>query len=150
MEILRGYKSRKKGYTLIELIVVLALFSLFLTIAIPNSRAFKTFNQNQQLRMLEKDLRQARNTAIIENKVIFAEFLVSYNSYVIKYSESNKILERQFHDGVELSGTNSTTMKFNGDGRIGYAGTLRIKKGSEKYKLAVAPVTSKIKLEKDN
>ncbi len=152
MEILIKYKSKKKGYTLIELIVVLALFSLLLTIAIPNSKAFKTYNQNQQLRVMEKDLRQARNTAIIENRSIFAEFLVEKNAYVIKYSENERIIERKLDNGVKLisivvSGEGNT-VKFNSDGRLGYAGTLKIKKGLENYELKFAPVSSQITLDR--
>lgn len=149
MEILNYNKSKNKGYTLIELIVVLALFSLLLTIAIPNSKAFKTYNQNQQLRVLEKDLRQARNTAIIENKTICAYFNLSKHSYEIKYISGEKILERVLIPGVEFKSKNFTNFTFNADGRIGNAGTLKIKKGSENYELAVAAVTSKISLRRD-
>ncbi|MDY0234539.1 MAG: GspH/FimT family protein [Gudongella sp.] len=150
MEILTNYKEKKKGYTLIELIVVLALFSLLLTIAIPNSKAFKTYNQNQQLRIFEKDIRQARNKAIIENKAIGAYFYITKNSYEIKYIGGEKILERELYGGVEFKSKNFTNYIFNPNGAIGNAGTVIIKKGSENYELAIAPVTSKISLRKDN
>lgn len=152
MEILKRYKIKEKGYTLIELIIVLAIFSLVLTIALPNSKAFKTYNQNQQLRLLEKDLRQARNTAIIENRPIFIEFLIEKNAYVIKYSESNRIIERTLDNGVKFTTMNVSgnvnTVKFNPDGRPAHTGTVNIKKGSENYELVIAPVISKITIKR--
>ena len=149
MEILKEYKSKKEGYTLIELVIVLALFSLLLTIAIPNSKMFKTYNQNQQLRILEKDLRQARNSAIIENKAIIALFYTANNTYEIKYKSGGKIMERKLDNGVEIGDKNFDFYIFSPDGRIGNAGTVKIKKGSEYYILAVSPVTSEISLRKD-
>lgn len=151
MEILKENKSKNKGYTLIELIVVLALFSLLLTIAIPNSKAFKSYNQNKQLRILEKDLRQARNTAIIENKTIRVYFSSQKNSYIIEYNSGEKILQREFSNGVEIKDTSNTaTIQFNSNGRAGIAGTIKIKKGSEDYEVAVAPVISKISLRRSH
>ena len=149
MEILKEYKSKKEGYTLIELVIVLALFSLLLTIAIPNSKMFKAYNQNQQLRILEKDLRQARNTAIIGNKAIIAQFYTASNTYEIKYKSGGRIVERKLDNGVEIRDKNFDFYIFSPDGRIGNAGTVKIKKGSEYYILAVSPVTSEISLRKD-
>lgn len=149
MEVLRTKISRRKGYTLIELIVVLVLFSLLLTIIIPNVSILKTYSQNMQLRILEKDLKQARNTAIIENRIIFVDFHIATNSYIIKYNEKEKIVERKLINGVELINKNFTTLKLNPNGVIGNAGTLTIKKGFENYKLSIAAVTSNISVKKD-
>jgi prepilin-type N-terminal cleavage/methylation domain-containing protein len=147
MEILKNHKSKNKGYTLIELIVVLALFSLLFTIAIPNSKFFKTYNQNQQLRVFEKDLRQARNTSIIDNSVIYASFHPEKNSYLIKYAGNEKIVGREFSNGVKLSDTsNTSSITFHPDGIAVNTGTIIIMKGSEEYEVAITPITSKISL----
>ncbi len=134
---------------MIELLIVLALFSLLLTIAIPNSKMFKTYNQNQQLRILEKDIRQARNRAITENKAIIAKFHAANNTYEIKYKSGEEILKRKLNNGVEIRDKNFDFYIFSPNGRIGDAGTVKIKKASEYYILAVSPVTSEISLRKD-
>ena len=147
MALLTSKPASRKGYTLIELIVVLALFSLLLSMTLPNSAFIRNLNERQELRMLEKDLRQARSSAIIENRTVMVSFYRETNEYIIRYSEREVIKRHFLKSGLRIVDRGSDAYYFNGTGRVGNANTVRIRKSDGRlYEIAIAPVTTEITL----
>ena len=110
-------------------------------------------NENDELKIeivRQKIQKLADNlNKITENKAIIAKFHAANNTYEIKYKSGEEILKRKLKNGVEIRDKNFDFYIFSPDGRIGNAGTVKIKKASEYYILAVSPVTSEISLRKD-
>ncbi|WP_422487180.1 GspH/FimT family pseudopilin [Gudongella sp. DL1XJH-153] len=147
MALLIDRNSFKKGYTLIELIVVVALFALLLAITLPNSAIIRNLNERQELRMIEKDLRQARNKAILENRLIDVSFYVDGNQYIIQYSESEKIKVHKLKSGLRIFYAGTSGFRFNGTGRVGNSNTVTLKKSDGRtYHIAVGVNTTEITL----
>ncbi|MCR3956717.1 MAG: GspH/FimT family pseudopilin [Gudongella sp.] len=137
----------KKGFTLIELIVVMALFSLLLSITLPNTSIIRNLNERQELRMIEKDLRQARTRAILENRTVEVSFYVDGNMYIIQYSESDKIKVQRLSSGLKIIYADSAAYRFNGTGRVGNSNTVTLKRSDGRtYHLAVGVNTAEITL----
>lgn len=74
----------RKAYTLIELILVLALLFIIVAMTIPNTNFYLSIAKNQELKELKKDLLFARNKAIIESQVYIVSFDSKDNRYIIK------------------------------------------------------------------
>lgn len=147
MAVLIDKDTYKKGYTLIELIVVVALFSLLLSITLPSSSLIRSLNERHELRMIEKDIRQARTRAILENRTVEASFYVDGNMYIIQYSESEKIKVQRLSSGLEIFYADSAAFSFNGTGRVGNSNTVTLKRADGRtYHLAIGVNTAEITL----
>jgi prepilin-type N-terminal cleavage/methylation domain-containing protein len=66
--------SKRKGYTLIELITVLALFSILLLFSIPNLSFLHKYREYSEVKQFEKDIKYVRATALIENSPVVINF----------------------------------------------------------------------------
>ena len=151
MALLKKRTEYKKGYTLIELIVAVALLSLFFSIALPNSSLIKTLNQNTELRIIQKDLKQARNKAVLENRTVMASFNGDKNLYIIKYSENAIIKKHKLESGLKIVSPISKDIYFNGTGRVGNSDSIIIKKSNgEMYKISIQVNTATISLQEIN
>lgn len=94
--------TKKKGYTLIELIVVLALFSILLIISIPNISLLISYREYNEIKNFEKDLKYSRAKALVENTPVEFKIDVPNNKY--KIIQKNKIIkEYNFKNGVKLN-----------------------------------------------
>ncbi|MGM0395597.1 MAG: GspH/FimT family pseudopilin [Bacillota bacterium] len=151
MAILTDRIHDPKGYTIIELIVVLALFSLLLCITLPNSAIIRSYNENHELRMIEKDLRQARNRAILENQTVMVSFNKVNNQYTVSYSKNDVIKSHKLESGLEITHVGSGDYYFNGTGRVGNPDSVTLKKSNNKlYRIAIQVNTATITLQEVN
>lgn len=151
MAVLKNKEYIKKGYTLIELIVVLALFSLLLSITLPNSSLIRTYNENNELRSIQKELRQARNRAILENRTVIASFYKESNQYKIRYSKNEVIKNYPLSSGLKIISPISKDIYFNGTGRVGNPHSVYIEKSNGKiYKISIQVNTATISLQEVN
>lgn len=99
--------SKRKGYTLIELITVLALFSILLLFSVPNVAFLYKYREYNEIKQFEKDLKHVRATALIENVPATIFIDISNNRYkIIKYNEVVK--EYNFQHGVNLKSINTS------------------------------------------
>lgn len=147
MAVLIGREGFRKGFTLIELIVVIALFSLLISITLPNSSMIRNLNERQELRMVEKDMRQSRTRAILENRTVMVTFNPERNRYSIKYEEGNDIKIQDLTSGVQIFDTEAKTFYFNGTGRVGNSNTITLKRADNRtYHLAIGVNTTEITL----
>lgn len=88
MTILKGIKSNVLGFTLIEILITIAIMGIVLGIASMNFTSWKVkYNIEAQTRGIQADLNEARTSALTQKK--YYGIVFQPNSYVIKtYSSS--------------------------------------------------------------
>lgn len=149
MEILKHFKG-KLGYTLLELIVVLALFAILLSIAIPSTGIITHIQEKNELRTFKRDILSARNSAVIEKCVYILKIDNDKSEYNISKSTNATYLIKNvdFKYGIKVSPGNLTTrINFNSTGAPSDAGTINLtnRKG-EKIEIRITPATGSVNL----
>lgn len=140
---------RNRGYTLIELLIVIALFSTILSIIIPNLGFYTNFMEKQEISELKKDLLFARNSAIVENRYYIVYFNHNENSYIIKTSETSPAIKsKTLGKGLKLDKDNLVgSFTFTPSGATGNSNTLYINgKKNKKYAISLTPATGRIEI----
>lgn len=145
-------RNNKRGYTLIELLMVVALLSLFLFIAVPRFSFVHAMREKQEIKYLHKDLLYARNKAVVEKKTINFDIDLAKNSYRI--SEGTKEIKYvKLENGVVLEGCINPNMVFNSigstSGNTAQTITFRTRSG-DWYQITIPVATPNITLKKVN
>lgn len=137
--------DRLRAYTLIELVIVLALFGIFASISVPKLTMISRFKENQELKEFKRDVLFARNQAVVNRKTYFVHLDYIGNSYFLK-DESTTIKRVYFKEGTQLILNPSLSkISFARTGVPSIAGTINLKTSyNKKYYLKVRPVTGKI------
>lgn len=147
------------GFTLVELLVTMALLSLLLLVAIP---ALKSFGSERNLeitaRSLAIDMRRARQMAITTGDPHCLEFLFSQHSYHyrIKNCMTADSEQRYFSAGVSYSSTNFPEvgsipqLRFNPMGAPNSGGTVVLQDTrGEKIYVIVTPATARVRVSRE-
>ena len=71
------------GYTLVELLVVIALFAIVLSIGIPSTKIIFNTREKKELMEFKRDIIFARNSAVVENCNYILYVYVDRNRYKI-------------------------------------------------------------------
>ena len=145
--------TEKKGYTLIELLIVIALFSIVFAIALPNMSLFKAMREKQEINEFRKDLLFARNSAIVENRSYSVYFYIDRNTYSIKESERDiAIKTKTFSNGLKLNEDDIVgSFTFTPSGATGNSGTVYIDTiRNSRYKITLTPATGRIEVKLEN
>ncbi|NLY47078.1 MAG: type II secretion system protein [Tissierella sp.] len=141
--------TEKKGYTLIELLIAIALFSILLSIAIPNFNFYTNLREKQEIAEFKKDLLFARNSAIVENRYYIVYFNHSENSYIIKTGEASPTIKsKTFGQGLKLDIDNLVgSFTFTPSGATGNSNTLYINaRKNRRYVVTLTPATGRIEI----
>ena len=141
--------TSRRAYTLIEILIVLALLSLVLCIAVPSLGILNSVKEKQEFNELKRDLLYSKNKAITENCNYEIKINVSSNSYeIIDRGTNTKFKTKSFESGlkfVEAKDTTTDTIKFSPTGAPSSSGTFFIKRRSgDMYKFSIVPVTGKV------
>ena len=141
--------TAKRGYTLIEILIVITLFSIILLIALPNMGFYRLILEKQEIAEFKKDLLYARNMAIVENESYIVYFFKHNNSYSIKTSETNiTIKSKTFGNGLKLDNIDIVgSFIFNPSGAAGNSNSIYINTSRDKvYEVRLSPVTSRVEI----
>ncbi len=151
MEVL-GHK-KKYGYTLVELLVVIALFAIVLSVAMPSFNIIFNTQEKKELMEFKRDIIFARNSAIVENTVYIFSINKSSNSYIIR-KEDNKTVVKEVNlsHGIVIGENNfGGSIKFTPTGSPSIGGTISLtNKKKQKIKITITPVTGQVNLYIDN
>ena len=139
--------KKMKGFTLIELIVVISLMSIFLLIAIPKIGFYIRFNEHQQIRQIKKDILYAKTQAIVKGNIHKFSYDAINNTYSIQ--ENATVIKRVYlKNGLEFSYKGSgTVITFSRTGAPSNGDTINLhNKNKKKYKITITPVVGKVNI----
>lgn len=135
--------KRWRGYTLIELIIIVAILSIILVMTIPNTGYFRCIRETNELKEFKRDILFARNKAIIDSKIYTLRFLNEDNGYIIESSHPSDFKKtKYFEHGIVLSGNNNIKkILFHANGTISNSGTISFKnRNGKEYELIITPI----------
>lgn len=136
---------KKKGYTIIEIIVVLALFSVMFCIAFPSMKTFARLKEDKEVREFRRDIYFARNQAIVNNCPYY--FVLDYDTGGYHIKKEDQVIERKKFKNIALIRTSQVEFTFSGSGAPLVSGSVNIKTSDgTKYRITVTPVTGKISI----
>lgn len=150
----RAKKMNDNGYTLVEIVMVIALLSLLSTIILPN---FKNTLANYKLevaaRKLAQNIRLVQQKAISEGvsyKIVFD--LHNMNNYQMLCGQRGKLIE--LPSGVLFGWTTyaehkvDKTLAFNPSGAPNRGGTIELKSGNKTLYVIVSIATGRVRIGK--
>ncbi|HBY56435.1 MAG TPA: hypothetical protein DEG96_01000 [Candidatus Atribacteria bacterium] len=151
--------NRNKGYTLIELMVVVGIISLLLGLSINGLNNLIQWNKlNTAAALLSSELKNTQSRAFYEGVYYKIEFYTTFNwptspnKYkIFKGSESELYKEIKL-EGVELFKTNFTDnrVRFKPSGVPSQGGTVTLKNKKEKVLYVImTPVTARVRISPD-
>lgn len=143
--------TSRRAYTLIELLIVLALLSLMGAIAIPNLGIINNFKEKQEFNELKRDLLYSKNKAITENCHYEINIDIKLNNYeIIDRGTNTRIKIKPLQSGlkfIQAKDTTTNTIKFSPTGAPSISGTFVIQRRNEdRYKFSIVPVTGKLNI----
>lgn len=137
--------KKTRGFTLLELVFVLAIIGILLTICLNNFFGVQSFQAERQLHKMENDLRSIRAYSIrnrVKTWMIFSE--EGYRVYI----GGKELLSEDYVKGLEPVKNEDISLGFSDRGRPALCNTvLFMINGKKERKLVLAPVTGKISLE---
>lgn len=146
-------KFLKKGFTFIELIIVIAIFSLILFIALPKWESALRIRERAEINTFKRDLIYCRNKSITEGKMYIVRLDTKENCYSLYKEEMKKELIKRvyFESGLLLYRQNfhDNQIIFNPTGSPSQGGTIGLKNRREEiFEITIQPVTGKINIER--
>lgn len=141
-------KSNKEGFTLIEVILMISLFSIIFMAISFNFKNIKLIKQNSEINTLINDLELYRNKALIEKTNI--EFRVYNDKKSYSFTEYRiELLKRQLESDYEITyNMPSPYIVFRSTGAVSTGGTLTLRNKKSYVKIIIQPVTGNIRIEK--
>ncbi len=147
---LLNHGSSKFGYTLLELIVVLALFAIVLSVAIPSVRIIFNTQEKKELMEFKRDIIFARNSAVVENGLYILNVSKKDNSYQIVKKDKRTVVikEVKFSKGIRIVNNNfDSSISFLSTGAPNKGGTIKLSnKKNHNIELTILPATGKVNL----
>ena len=138
--------TAKKGYTLIEILIVIALFAILFSISFPSTNFYRTMMERQEIAEFRKDLLYARNMAIIDNRSYYVNFTMVDNSYSVDIGMSKTIKKKAFGHGLKLN-SGAEPFIFLPSGASDNASTIYINTNrNTRYRISLTPATSRIEI----
>ncbi|MBQ0727235.1 MAG: GspH/FimT family protein [Thalassolituus oleivorans] len=131
---MREFKANSAGFTLVELMVIIAIIAILLTVAVPMIRNIPANSQADSARqLLELDINVARNKAITfsENVLMTPNAGGFQDGWTITLKNSGEMIRQHkaFDDSVTVTSdtfTDAAPIEFDVEGRALLTGSLKI------------------------
>lgn len=145
-----SFNNNKYGYTLLELLVVVALIVIVLSIGIPSIQIIFNTKEKAELMEFKRDIIFARNSAVVENSIYILYLDDESNSYKIAKVDKKAtiIKDVQLSNGIKIKGNNfNSSVNFLPTGAPSQGGTISMTNRKEqKIEITITPATGKINL----
>ncbi|MBI4489694.1 MAG: GspH/FimT family pseudopilin [Deltaproteobacteria bacterium] len=145
------FVSSDRGFTLVEIVVALALFSILAAIAIPQWGALlPTFRLNSAARQIQSELNRVKARAVSENTNFRLVFLAA--SYGIERDNGTGYETtgegKPLPEGIDVRSTTTSTLGFTARGTAtpGTGGTVKLCNIKEAGKNVVVSSTGRIRI----
>lgn len=139
------------GFTLVEIVVALSLFSILLAIAIPQwGTLLPTFRLNSAARQIQSELNRVKARAVSENTNFRLVFLAA--SYSIERDNGTGYETtgegKPLPEGIDVRSTTTSTLGFTARGTAtpGTGGTVKLCNIKEAGKNVVVSSTGRIRI----
>lgn len=141
--------NSKYGYTLVELLAVIALFAIILSIGFPSLKSYYKTKERIELMEFKRNIEFARNSAIVQNCNYIIYLYKSENKYEVqKISKGIISLKTVELNTITLINNNfNDSISFTPTGAPSQAGTILLKdrKGNT-IEITVEVATGKVNL----
>lgn len=147
--------SNDKGFSVIEVLIVMLIISITSTLILPNLHIIERNKLKSQAQMLVDDLQYTQRLALNEKSNIYFKLLKSQKSYIIRKAGSAKNIKSvRLLDNINFSVESRNNIKYTpkgtagnaNDGVSGSGGTITLKSDNYKIKITVSPVTGKVRM----
>lgn len=141
------------AFTLIELVIVIAILGIILGMVMPNSEYFNTLREKAEIREFKRDILCARNKAILESTIYTVSFKPTNNGYIIrKVGERGSVKFKQFNSGIKLNNINNIEeIKFYSNGSVSKSGSIVFTvRNNDQYEITITPVRGLINIKPFN
>lgn len=138
------------GLTLIELVTVLAIFTVLVLIAIPSIDFFDAANSNVRLNIIAHevvdDLRYIQHTSIFEKENLYFEIKPDRTGYFInRYDNNRNVKMKDMPEGIIIEKNIKKEISFNQMGVPSTGGcTITLKNDKKEIYITVLPATGRI------
>lgn len=140
----------RSGYTLLELVAVLALLAIIFSISLPSIKGILISKERSELMTFRKDIIYARNRAIIENTYYTLNVNKTNNSYqIIKHSKKNETIRNvKFKNGIKILNNNfESSLSFSPTGTPNKGGTILLTNtNGDIIEITITPATGKVNI----
>lgn len=145
--------KKRSAYTLVEVIVVIAILGIVMAIVLPNSNFFKSIKESLEIKELRRDMLYSRNRAILDSQDYKITFDIKNNNYIIDRSIGSDrivLIRKTFEHGTVLSsGDGGNEIIFKANGTVGKSDSIYFyDRLGDMYRLSVTPVSCKVNIEK--
>lgn len=140
-----------KGFSLIELIIVISILSILLIIPMFKGNSILSYKERIELKEFKNDINYARNKAIIESKLYRVKINCEENSYTIYKSGSSveSVKKKELTEGIKINYTNirNDEIEFSHSGAPLEAGTIFLENKQEQgIEITITPATGKVNI----
>jgi len=142
--------KREKGLTLIELVTVLAIFTVIVLIVIPSANFFDTTKSNIRITLIARevvnDLRYIQQKSIFEGENLYLEIKPDKTGYYInRYEDDKNIKSKNLPEGIKIEKNIQKEIRFNQIGIPSTGGcTITLKNNKKEIYITVLPATGRI------
>lgn len=131
----------KKGFSLIELVVIMSIFAIGISIAIPSFTNIGRKNVvKMNARKIKDSLFRSRMKAVELNESVVFEVDEKNNSYYVKIKKTNKIIEEYQFEDVNISINIASDITWNSKGNTSDACTINVVGNNSKYNIIISSV----------
>ncbi|SHE65844.1 prepilin-type N-terminal cleavage/methylation domain-containing protein [Thermoanaerobacter uzonensis DSM 18761] len=142
--------KRDEGLTLIELVTVLAIFTVIVLIVIPSTDFFDTTKSNIRLTLIARevvnDLRYIQHKSIFERENLYFEIKPDKTGYYInRYEDDKNIKTKDLPKGILIEKNIQKEIRFNHMGVPSTGGcTITLKNDKKEIYITLLPATGRI------
>ncbi len=141
----------KKAFTLVEVMVVVAVLGVIVAIALPRFGGVNERRLEAEARRIQSDLRLTRRLAITDNSDYILKITPASNVYKIyagSIAPGNQVGEtRTIKSEITASGDDEFTFESLGNADASSGTSLTLTTGSSQYKLYVTIATGRVSIE---
>lgn len=140
----------KKGFTLIEIVVILGILVILMGISIQSINGVRTYRQKLAVKNFISDLNSARGYAVANNKKVSVKISEDYYSYevnddfILQKLPGGLILEPETKEYKDIVFTRKGVSSREA-GR-----TINFKTERKTYTVTISPVSGKVRLSSGN